>query len=347
MQKDSFLDRKDRLKGEGKVELPLNVDTKKYLIGNIAFIDVFIASPFILLSVALMLVVHSYGHLNTQTIILCTAPTLLIMAFQLIKHPIRRKNLSFLQYGILWKIKYKKRNKEFFYKKGEIDMSQSDQDTRKELGIKNIYSGCLETEDNRFVKVLEVSSINLSLMNYAERNRIFESFRTFLSEMQFLKKIQISQISQPVNLSRYLLYIDRKTEGEKDLAKRMITSSYKKHVEKIQKSKNMVARKRYVIIDQPISSDREKSLQEIERKAALVETNINNMLRGYSKLNVKILQNDELLKLMYTCIDYDNAQALGEFIVSRANNKVSISLGEKTAKEIIATFEKQINENIN
>ena len=226
-------------------------------------------------------------------------------------------------------------------------MSTKDQDLRKELGIKNVFSGCYETSDNRFVKVIEVSSINLSLMNSTESNQIYEGYGTFLSELQYLKDFQIAQISQPVNLSQYLLSVDKNTEGEKDLAKKLIISSYKKQVDRIQKSRNMVSRKRYIIIAHPISADREKSLQELERKTMLVETNVNNMLRGFSKLNAKILQNDELLKLMYTCLDYDNAQALGDFIVSRANSRVNISLGEKTAKEIIATFEKQINENIN
>jgi hypothetical protein len=223
----------------------------------------------------------------------------------------------------------------------------TDKDTRKELGIKNVFSGCYETTDNRFVKVLEVSSINLSLMNQIEKTRIFEAFRTFLSELQFIDSIQISQISQPVNLSKYLLQVDESTEGEKNFAKRMVISSYKKYIEGIQKSRNMVARKRYVIVDQSISNDREKALAELERKTTILELNINNMLRGYSKLNVKVLQNDELIKLIYTCLDYDNAQALGNHIVSRANNKVNISLGVKTAQDIISSYQRQIDEKIN
>jgi hypothetical protein len=268
----------------------------------------------------------------------------LMAVVQSIKHPIR-KNLTFLTYGLIWKIKYKKRNKDFYYTKGEIDM-ENEKDTRLQLGIKDVFAGCFETTDDRFVKVLEVSSINMSLMNELEKKNIYDSYRSFTNE-QFIKNLQISLIAQPINLTQYFIHIDRITDGEMDYAKRMIVKSYKKYIENIQKSKNMVSRKRYVIIDHPISSDREKSLEEIERKVKLIQSNINNMLNGDSSLEAKVLQNDELLKLMYTALDYDSAQAIGDYIVGRGQDEVGISLGERTAKRIIETYQKQLDENIN
>lgn len=346
MYNDTLLDRKDRLKGAGKVELPLSIDTNKYLVGNLSFRDLFTISPFLIFSLISILVLYGLDMLSRNTAIICAIPTLIIGTLQLIKHPIR-KNLAFLQYGVIWKIKFKQRNKEFHYKKGEMDMANTnDQDTRKKLGIRNIYSGCYETTDDYFVKVLECSSINMSLMNNNEKSAIYDSYRSFLSE-SFTKSLQLSQIAQPVNLSQYLLFIDRETENEQDIAKRQLVKSYKRYIESIQKSKNMVSRKTYVIVKQKISSDREKSLSDLERNANITKTNLENMLRGYEALEVTILQNDELLKLMYTCVDYDSAQSLGNHVVARANNKVSISLGENSARDIIASLEKQLEENIN
>ncbi len=347
MYNDNFLDRKERLKEEGKIELPLAIDTKKYLVANISFYDLLIIGPFLVLGIIAILVFHHFGMLSKNVVIFSLVPASIVCTFQLIKHPVR-KNLSFIQFAIIWKIKYRNRVRDFYYKKGDIDMSnKDDQDVRKELGIKNVFAGCFETTDNRFVKVIEVSSINISLMNKSEKRSISESYRNFLSEMQFLKSMQISQIAQPINLTQYLLYIDKKTASEKDSAKRMLNRSYKKYVENIQKSRNMVARKRYIMIDQPISTDREKALSEIERKASLIKNNIENMLRGHGSLQATVLQNDELIKLMYTCLDYDNAQALGEYITSRAKNSMSLSMGELTAREVISSFEKQLSENIN
>ncbi|MFS8542045.1 MAG: hypothetical protein LOD89_08145, partial [Tissierellales bacterium] len=56
-------------------------------------------------------------------------------------------------------------------------------DVRKKLGIKAIFSGAYETIDNHFVKVIEVSSVNLSLMNETELNNIYNAYRSFLNEL--------------------------------------------------------------------------------------------------------------------------------------------------------------------
>lgn len=343
MINETYIDRKERLKGEGKVELPLNIDTKKYLIANLSFNDLLIISPFLVISLLITYILYKHEKLSTGLFFIVFAPTVFIAALQMIKHQIR-KNISFLTFGLIWRYKYKKRRKEYVFKKGAMDMA-NDEDIRKQLGIKNIFSGCYETTDNRFVKVLEVSSVNLSLMNNKEKESVYEGYRTFLNELQ-LKTVQIEQIAQPVNLSQYLLYVKRTTENEKGYAKRMLARSYLQYIENVQKSRNMVARKRYIIISQPIKGDREKALAEIERNANIVKLKIENMLMGHAKLNVTILHNDELLKLLYTCLDYENAQAQGEYIVTRANKKMDISLGVNSAKEVLEAFEKSLKESI-
>lgn len=103
----------------------------------------------------------------------------------------------------------------------------------------------------------------------------------------------------------------------------------------------MVARKRYVIIDQPIGNNREKSLSDIERKASLVTANLENMLTGHARLIAKPLNNEELLQLIYTCLDYDNAQSVGEFIIGRASNSLDLSLGSESAQKLINQLQKK------
>lgn len=341
---ESFLDRRERLRGEGKVELPLNIDSKKYLLSNISYMDLLVISPFMVVSFILIMVFHNTLGLSQGTIIISILPTLIVGMFQIIKHPIR-KNISFIQFRVLWKLNYNKRIKQFNYQKGEMDMS-NDSDVRKRLGIKSVYSGTYETSDNNFVKVIQVSSINLSLMSMKEQKDVFDGYRTFINELN-TKSIQISQIAQPVNLAQYLLFIDLKTEEEEDIAKRMLKRSYKNYIENIQKSRNMVKRERYIIISTPIGSDREKSLQEVERTSLIIQSKIDNMLHGSARLSSEILQNNELIKLIYTCLDYENAQNQGDYIVDRANNKMNITLGEDSAQEIIDMFEKKLSETIN
>lgn len=341
---ESYLDRKERLRGEGKVELPLNIDTKKYLIANISYQDLLIVSPFLVFSLILIYVFYKLGLLSQSTVVISLSPTAFMLTLQLIKHPVR-KNISFIKFNILWRLSYNKRQKEFYYRKGEIEVGTMD-DVRKKLGIKAIFSGAYETIDNHFVKVIEVSSVNLSLMNETELNNIYNAYRSFLNELN-TKHIQIAQIAQPVNLSHYLLYVERQTENEQDHAKRMLKQSYKSYIENIQKSRNMVQRKRYIIIRTPINNDREKALQEVERTAVIIQSKIENMLSGQTRLTAKTLHNDELIRLIHTCLDYENSLAQGDRIVDRAKNKMDVSMGEKTAKEVLKMFERKLYESIN
>ncbi|MGR5992628.1 hypothetical protein ACT7C6_32940 [Bacillus paranthracis] len=55
---------------------------------------------------------------------------------------------------------------------------------------------------------------------------------------------------------------------------------------------------------------------------------VENMLTGYYKLSAQTLNNDELFRLMYTCIDYENAQVNTSFQASA----FPMSIGEQTKK---------------
>ncbi len=334
------------MRDEGKVELPLNVDTKKYLFAKISFMDLLVISPAIVLSLIMLVLFKKFGGLSTPKLMLSLAPSFFFAAFQILRHP-ERKNISFLQYGLIWRIKYKNRNKDFFYTKESMDMADRTFDSRRKLGIKNVFSGCYETTDNRLVKVIEVSSINLSLMNKNEKQSIYESYRAFITELSIINKFQVEQIAQPINLTQYLINIDRQTEGETNIAKRMLARSYKRFGENIQKSREMVSRKRYFIIDHPISSDREKSIDELDKKTRIIESKLENMLIGQLKLKTKTLDNAQLTKLIYTTLDYDSSLSVGEYIINRANNKINFSVGENTAKELINSLEKQLRDGIN
>ena len=117
MRSEEYFDRQERLRASGKVELPLNIDTKKYLYGNISFQDVFILSPIVVLGILVSYIFYRFGMLDQKMILIAFAPTLLVAVFQLNKHPVR-KNLSLLQYKVIWKFKANHRKKNFIMRKG-------------------------------------------------------------------------------------------------------------------------------------------------------------------------------------------------------------------------------------
>jgi len=337
MQEESFLEKKERLNQQGKVELPMNIDDKKYLIGNLAFKDIAILLPAILLTVAIVYLYYTIaGTINQVIIIISFAPTALMMVLQMTKHP-ERKNIPLWQYKILWKIRYNNREKNFYYSKGTFDMKKTKEsvgDTREKLPIKNVANGCIETKGNKLVKIIEVSSINLSLMNNADRRSVFESYQSFINELELNdldeKEIQISQIAQPINLDSYAAWVMETARDDKP-ALRKLKDAYLKQIDDVQKNKSMVTRKRYLILSVP---DKNNALDNIEMKSNHIQFKLENMLSGYEKLQAKILKNDELIQLIYSCIDFENAQSQGSGIVSKANAQSQIVLGEQT-KELL------------
>ena len=329
-----------------KVTLPVPIDSKKYLIGNFSFKDLLIISPFALLSVLLLFLFFTTGLLNTLTIVMSVLPAVIGFLGQTMKHPIR-KEIPYYKYGVLWKYSFKKRPKVFTIQKGALHMS-SGTDTRKKIPVKNVYANCYETKDNRFVKVIEVRTLNLSLMNIDEIREILNAYKNFMNTLNFVTEIQFDQIAQPISLEKHIQNKAKKSLRENNLCKIMLNRAYVQSMdEDIQKSRDLVTRKRYAVITQKIGSDREKSLNEITTKAQMFISKLQGVDFGYTNLSAKELNNDELIKLMFVCVDYDNAVAIGDNIISRATDRADFSIGEQTAKQLIETLTRNLTERVN
>lgn len=292
-----------------------------------------------------MIIFYQMGLLNKWTIIISSLPSVIMIFLQMQKHPVR-KEIPYIKYKVFWKYDFNKRNKEFVYRKGALIMTDK-QDARRKIGIKSVFADCYETSDKRFVRVFEVSSVNLSLANKSEKRATLESFRVFMTTITFLKNIQFAQIAQPINLSKHLTSITKKQENETNAAKVLLNKGYTKHIEDIQKSRDLVTRKRFIIISQKIGNDRDKALDQIDQNSILLMSKVENMSFDYSSLSIKQLNNDELTKLMYTCVDYDNSVSYGQYIVNRANNRSDVSFGEQSLRQLVEKLSKDLETKIN
>jgi len=335
----STMYRKQKLREEGKIEIPMSIDPARYFIGNIRWKDILSTAPFGLLSVILIITLNKTGNLNTSTFLLSFLPPALVLTFFWVKHP-DRKNISIIT-TVWWKIKYLNAKKLYEYSKEvKDDMSE---DIRSQLGMFNIANDCIETLDNRLIKVIEVSSINVSGISERERNRVYSNYQTFLNNYdQSAFPIQIKQFSRPVNLSNYLNWIRQNTDNQQNQYKRMFADSYIDKVNDIQKSKNMVSKARYIIVSEKIGSNKEKALEKINMKAEHLVSQISNMLSDKHKLKASIMDNEALFQYQYACIDYENAQIKQSL---NRDNVVNLpySVGAKTYEnEVAATSELDI-----
>ncbi|WP_068505918.1 hypothetical protein [Paenibacillus kribbensis] len=340
------IERRDRLRQEGKIELPLNVDTRKYLLSFLKYRDILISLPLFVVCAAIFMYLRHTGYdVNAQLVVVCLSPWVTFLTILSIHHP-DRKNINFFTHKVIWRIQFRRRQKLFVYEKGGLmDKKKALKDIREQLGIRNVYSECYETTDNRFVKVIKVSSINLSLLNKTEKEKIFRSYETFLNDVSIsMLPLQVSQIAQPINLTKYGRDIEAKVAGVENKAKQMLNKSYLKHVDDMQTSKDMVSRNRYVILSRSFNLlTRKKVLDELERDGKLLSSQIENMMGGRHKLKAKVLNNEELFHLMFACIDYENAQVNFSFKTSLFS---PLTVGNRTFEEMDGRWAKMKEDHI-
>ncbi|MDT0193672.1 hypothetical protein [Exiguobacterium sp. BG5(2022)] len=331
----------ESMRDDLKVQLPVPIDTKKYLIGRIAFVDVFLASPFLLITALFLYLLYGSGMWNITAAVFLCLPAITVILALATKHPVR-KEISFVEYGLLWRLFFKKRQKEFFKRKGEIDMSDI-YDSRKVMGLKGVYLDCYETSKN-LVRVFEVSSINLSLANKSEKKATLDTFKVFLTSSDFFTQLQFCKIAQPINLDRHLQnFRQGKRKENIDEVKSMLIQSYEKSMLDLGKSRNLVARKNYIILTQPIKNkDKDKALLEIDNKSAILVQKLGSLVFDQSSLTVKQLNSEELTLLFHTTIDYDSAVSVGSHILRRANSSHDVSMGEESMSKLIESLQRDM-----
>jgi hypothetical protein len=167
----------------------------------------------------------------------------------------------------------------------------------------------IETTNNKLIKVLSVSAVNMSLMSHSEQTEVYEGYENFLNTID--KNLQVNRVSTPVNLKDYITDLQTQLTKIDNPYKRKILKSYIWYSNNIQEDREMIRRNRYIVLDQPFTD--EKSKEEAIRKLKIrvddYKIKIEEMLRS-PKLEVRELSNLELEKYLHMFFDYENAQIL-------------------------------------
>jgi hypothetical protein len=210
----------------------------------------------------------------------------------------------------------------FGNKTKEKDKEKTVQDL---IPIRNIYNEMIETRDNRLIKVLAVSAVNISLMSHNEQREVYESYENFLNTIDM--PIQISRVSTPVDLKDYIADLQLKLKKLENPYKKRILKSYIWYANNIQEDRDMIRRNRYIVIDQSFSGEKSKddAIRKLRTRVDDYRIKIEEMLRS-PKLEVKELSNRELEKYIHMFFDYENAQILSmedevntPYIIGRRN----------------------------
>lgn len=339
---ENYIYQKKKLRQEGLLEIPMAVDSSRYFIGTFRLMDIVYTIPFLIVSIIIIYFLNDTGNLNSSTAVFAFTPPVLALTVLWIKHP-DRKNISLVN-TMYQRVKFARSKKLYELTKERAEDVQND--IRSQLGIFNIANDCFETLENTLVKVVEVSSVNLTGMSDNDRNKTLSAYQAFLNDYPLdAFPLQMHQFSKPINLKSYLQFVHEKADKEKNYVKRMLNESYINKTNEIQKSKKMVSKARYIMISEKIGSDKEKAIQKVSTKAETMVSGIENMLSEKHKLNAHVLNNEELFDLIYSSIDYENAQIKQG--MRKSSFQSPITVGQKTFEEMQRSWQEENEFKIN
>ncbi|MBU8855378.1 MULTISPECIES: hypothetical protein [Priestia] len=192
---------------------------------------------------------------------------------------------------------------------GKKKQPQKEKTVQDLIPIRNIYSEMIETKDNKLIKVLTVSAVNMSLMSHNEQAEVYEGYENFLNTID--KNIQVNRVSTPVNLKDYITDLQTKLKKIDNPYKRKILKSYIWYANNIQEDREMIRRNRYIVIDESFNDEKskDKAIRKLKVRVEDYKIKIEEMLRS-PKLEVRELSNLELEKYLHMFFDYENAQIL-------------------------------------
>ena len=192
---------------------------------------------------------------------------------------------------------------------GKKKQPQKEKTVQDLIPIRNIYNEMIETKDNKLIKVLDISAVNMSLMSHSEQAEVYEGYENFLNTID--KNLQINRVSTPVNLKDYITDLQAKLEKIDNPYKRKILKSYIWYANNIQEDREMIRRSRYIVLDESFTDEKskDKAIRKLKLRVEDYKIKIEEMLRS-PRLEVRELSNLELEKYLHMFFDYENAQIL-------------------------------------
>ena len=112
--------------------------------------------------------------------------------------------------------------------------------------VKDIRNGIIETEDGRYIRVLEVEPINFLLRSTSEQKNIVASFASWMKISPI--KIQIKVLTKKADIGKHLSTIERDMESESNPKCRELQLDYYRLIQTIG-SREAITRRFLVIFE--------------------------------------------------------------------------------------------------
>lgn len=305
---------KEHDKYDFKARIDLEVDSSKYLF-FFRVKDLLFTLPWALLGVIYMMIIYKGFNVEftekSYLYIIGVLPAVICYFVLSIQSSLyERRNISYFN-ELTYKYKFKKRKKTFQYSNDKIkSKGEFMEDIRSQIGIFDISKESYELLDDVLVKVIQVSCINVTGLPRNEQRKVYKSFEEFNNKLDTrLFPIQIATKTKPISLENYIEESREVFNNSNNKYDRLFGESYIDLANDIQKNKKMVSKSPYIIIKRKKQA-RENTEEVLEQLAEKLVADIENMLPNQYKLHAKILNNEELFKLLHYSIDYVTANVV-------------------------------------
>lgn len=181
--------------------------------------------------------------------------------------------------------------------------------------VAGMYENYEVTKTGNLVGILEVSGINLDLLNDNEQQDVFGDYGAFL--MSTLGEgvddsLQFIEPTIPVNMTEWLnglkrKYLDLKNNHPEEEFKIQLIASYLDHFTTVQNSKNMTTKQHLLIVKVPIKDKTMESLDlavnNLDEKINQVKRDLENALTDFD-LTAKVLSSQEVQEILKNLINF-------------------------------------------
>lgn len=173
--------------------------------------------------------------------------------------------------------------------------------TQAFLPIKNISNNLVILRDGGVSAVLETTAVNFDLLSESEQGGIIQSFAALLNSLNFA--IQIVVRSKRLDISSYLIRLDKAQQLQNNLLLKNMILGYRKFVETLIKENDVLDKQFYIVLqvssfELGIGFDPEK---DIKKTLAAIEPRCNHISKQLARCGIKAkqLDSEKLTKLFY------------------------------------------------
>ncbi|NNG67887.1 hypothetical protein [Caldanaerobacter subterraneus] len=154
------------------------------------------------------------------------------------------------------------------------------------LPVKDVAEDMILLKDGRYVCVLKVMPLNISLKSENEKKRIIQTVYEALNG--FKDSMQIFSIGRSVDLDSYISYLQTKSKEETNMTKKRLLQEYLKYVASIVTSGEAIERRFFIML-----SGKEK--EELKAKAHELANNLEK-----SGLKIELAQDQDIIDLLFS-----------------------------------------------